>query len=78
MPHIAGGKRGWFNDRFAQPGRSVGQHGSHWYPGDQFPFTYPVTTDPVTGQQVRAIPGEGSHVPVWILGSSLYGAQLAA
>lgn len=27
---------------------------------------------------VRAIPGIGSHVPVWILGSSLYGAQLAA
>ncbi len=27
---------------------------------------------------VRALPGEGSHVPVWILGSSLYGAQLAA
>ncbi|WFE74897.1 LLM class flavin-dependent oxidoreductase [Roseinatronobacter sp. S2] len=27
---------------------------------------------------VRAIPGTGTHVPVWILGSSLYGAQLAA
>jgi luciferase family oxidoreductase group 1 len=27
---------------------------------------------------VRAIPGEGTHVPVWILGSSTYGAQLAA
>ncbi|MBL4927698.1 LLM class flavin-dependent oxidoreductase [Fuscibacter oryzae] len=27
---------------------------------------------------VRAIPGEGTAVPVWILGSSLYGAQLAA
>ena len=27
---------------------------------------------------VRAIPGAGTHVPVWILGSSLYGAQLAA
>jgi luciferase family oxidoreductase group 1 len=30
------------------------------------------------GQAVRATPGEGSHVPLWILGSSLYGAQLAA
>lgn len=30
------------------------------------------------GQAVRAIPGEGAHVPVWILGSSLYGASLAA
>ncbi len=32
----------------------------------------------VPGQPVRAIPGEGSNVPVWILGSSHYGAQLAA
>jgi luciferase family oxidoreductase group 1 len=29
-------------------------------------------------RQVRAIPGEGLEVPVWILGSSLFGAQLAA
>ncbi len=28
--------------------------------------------------QVRAIPGVGTQVPVWILGSSLFGAQLAA
>lgn len=31
-----------------------------------------------TGAQIRAIPGQGTHVPVWVLGSSLYGAQLAA
>jgi luciferase family oxidoreductase group 1 len=30
------------------------------------------------GQAVRATPGAGTHVPLWILGSSLYGAQLAA
>ena len=30
------------------------------------------------GQAVRATPGEGLKVPIWILGSSLYGAQLAA
>ncbi len=30
------------------------------------------------GQRVRAIPGEGQEVEVWMLGSSLYGAQLAA
>jgi len=30
------------------------------------------------GTHVRAIPGDGTQVPVWILGSSLYGAQLAA
>ena len=34
--------------------------------------------DPQPGQVVFAIPGVGSHVPLWILGSSLYGAQLAA
>jgi luciferase family oxidoreductase group 1 len=34
--------------------------------------------DAAPGQPVRAIPGEGTHVPVWILGSSHYGAQLAA
>lgn len=30
------------------------------------------------GQRIRAIPGAGLNVPIWILGSSLYGAQLAA
>ncbi len=30
------------------------------------------------GQPVRAVPGAGLHVPIWILGSSLFGAQLAA
>jgi luciferase family oxidoreductase group 1 len=30
------------------------------------------------GQQVRAVPGTGLNVPIWILGSSLFGAQLAA
>ncbi|MDB5913769.1 MAG: hypothetical protein JWP22_2444 [Ramlibacter sp.] len=29
-------------------------------------------------QSVRAVPGTGTKVPVWILGSSLFGAQLAA
>ena len=29
-------------------------------------------------QAIRAVPGEGSNVPLWILGSSLFGAQLAA
>ena len=30
------------------------------------------------GQRVRAVPGEGEEVEVWLLGSSTYGAQLAA
>jgi luciferase family oxidoreductase group 1 len=32
----------------------------------------------VPGQVLRAIPGEGTNVPVWLLGSSTYSAQLAA
>ena len=34
--------------------------------------------EPVPGQRVKAVPGAGLNVPVWILGSSLFGAQLAA
>jgi luciferase family oxidoreductase group 1 len=30
------------------------------------------------GQWLRAVPGSGLKVPIWILGSSLFGAQLAA
>ena len=34
--------------------------------------------DDQPGRRVRAVPGTGLKVPLWILGSSLYGAQLAA
>jgi luciferase family oxidoreductase group 1 len=50
--------------------------------GDSFPaevqelMSYLAPAQP--DARVRAIPGEGTRVPVWILGSSLYGAQLAA
>ena len=30
------------------------------------------------GQQIRAVPGAGLKVPLWVLGSSLFGAQVAA
>ena len=29
------------------------------------------------GQRIQAVPGTGTNVPIWILGSSLFGAQLA-
>ncbi|MDO8900814.1 MAG: LLM class flavin-dependent oxidoreductase [Phenylobacterium sp.] len=49
---------------------------------DQFPQDVmelmALLDDPQPGQTVRAVPGSGSKVPVWVLGSSLYGAQLAA
>jgi luciferase family oxidoreductase group 1 len=50
--------------------------------GDEFPqdvmelMSYFEPAEP--GQRVRAVPGEGLKVPIWILGSSLFGAQLAA
>ncbi len=34
--------------------------------------------EPKRGQPVRAVPGAGSEVPIWILGSSTFGAELAA
>lgn len=34
--------------------------------------------EPDERQRVQAVPGAGSRVPIWILGSSLFGAQLAA
>lgn len=49
---------------------------------DQFPedvvelLTY--LDDPAPGQRVSAVPGVGTKVPVWILGSSLFGASLSA
>ena len=33
---------------------------------------------PVPGQTIQAVPGSGAEVEIWILGSSLFGAQLAA
>lgn len=50
--------------------------------GDEFPrdvvelMSYFRAAEP--GQVVRAVPGAGLSVPLWILGSSLFGAQLAA
>lgn len=34
--------------------------------------------DPEPGQRVKAVPGQGTKVPLWLLGSSGYSAQLAA
>ncbi len=50
MPFIAGSRKTWINERFAQPGRWSRQHEEHYQVGDQFPFTYGVSTDPVSGK----------------------------
>lgn len=33
---------------------------------------------PHAGQKIHAVPGSGTNVPIWLLGSSLFSAQLAA
>jgi luciferase family oxidoreductase group 1 len=49
---------------------------------DSFPqdvlelLRYLAPADP--SRPIQAVPGQGTEVPVWILGSSLYGAELAA
>ena len=50
VPHVAGSRKMFTNARFAQPGRYARQHEAHLTPGDQFPFTYGVLTDPITGK----------------------------
>ena len=48
---------------------------------DEFPQDVLELTDYFSAeprQPVQAVPGRGLNVPLWILGSSLYGAQLAA
>jgi luciferase family oxidoreductase group 1 len=48
---------------------------------DEFPQDVVELLDYFAGsprRQVRAVPGAGLNVPVWILGSSTFGAQLAA
>lgn len=54
----------------------------HMDAGDTFPQDVvellQYLDDAPEGAKVRAVPGQGTHVPVWILGSSLFGAQLAA
>ena len=48
---------------------------------DEFPRDVVELMDYFAGESqnaVRAVPGQGLNMPIWILGSSLFGAQLAA
>jgi luciferase family oxidoreductase group 1 len=53
-----------------------------WSSADEFPqdvLELQALLGPIEdGQKIVAVPGADSRVPLWILGSSLYGAQLAA
>ena len=51
VPQGSGAKRGYFNQRFAQPGRAPDlQHEMRGYPGADFPFAYVEQKDPVSGR----------------------------
>jgi hypothetical protein len=51
IPQGSGAERGFFNHRFAQPGRAPDfQHEMRGYPGADFPFAYAETRDPVSGK----------------------------
>ena len=57
IAHIAGGARGSFNQRFAQPSRAPG--GAFDYPNRLFPFADAEQTDPVTGRTDGLLSGIG-------------------
>jgi hypothetical protein len=51
MPVIPGARRSFTNARFAQPGRNPGPQYDRLFPVLQFPFSYEVMDDPVTGRR---------------------------
>lgn len=51
VPLISGAGFGMFNQRFAMPTRTNGQHENDRYPNDYFPFTYGESTDPFSGRR---------------------------
>src|SRR6202140_1084145 len=50
LPLLSSTRRTSTNFEFAQPGRFARQHEDHQYGGDQFPFSYAASKDPVTGK----------------------------
>ena len=50
MPVIAGARRTFTNDVFAQPGRFTRQHEDHLFPQNSFPFAYNVLEDHLSGR----------------------------
>jgi hypothetical protein len=50
LPVVAGSRRTCINWAFAQAGRYSRQHEDHSYGDDQFPFSYPTLSDPISGR----------------------------
>jgi luciferase family oxidoreductase group 1 len=57
--------------------RNVGVESAEDFPRDVAELEH-LLGDPEDGQRLVATPGAGTHVPIWLLGSSLFSAQLAA
>jgi len=51
LPVVAGSRRTCVNWQFAQAGRYSRQHEDHSYGDDQFPFSYPTLSDPISGRR---------------------------
>lgn len=63
LVHVAGGGRGSFNHRFAQPSRDGHPYFNILYPTDIFPFTDVTRTDPETGISDGLLAHAGGAVP---------------
>ena len=63
--------------RTAQALRRNLEAGANSFPNDVVELQQLLGT-PIENQAILAVPGNSSHIPIWLLGSSLYSAQLAA
>ena len=64
-------------DPFAMRALRRDASSSEFFPQDVLELQA-LLADPEPGAHVVAVPGAGTHVPLWILGSSTFGARLAA
>jgi hypothetical protein len=51
IPHISASRRTFTNYEFAMPGRFSTALEGHYYPGDEFPFTYETLSDPISNKK---------------------------
>jgi hypothetical protein len=65
LAHVAGGARGSFNHRFAQPSRDAHPFMNFFYPTDIFPFSDVVQKDPVSGSEGGLLAVYRDH-PEWL------------
>jgi len=63
-------------DQIAMRAMRRGPDASEFFPQDVVELQA-FLADPIEGQAIVAVPAAGTHVPLWILGSSTFGAMLA-